>query len=211
MKYAAIAFMACLAMAGCETTKRTPVSSVDDPTYSCLNTLAKDEKLAKLAGKIGAVQSANITLEALSSQDKASQDDKPILSHWMTARGACVDAGKQFRAQNQPPQFAGLYEAAHEELVILTARLYAGELTYGQFNMARKASTAKYQDLWRDANNKHMQAARQDAAVNAQRAAEFNNALLLMQAAQPRPMQQPAFSTHCRSRNVSGTIYTDCQ
>lgn len=218
MKHVLLTLTALWILVGCQATapKQQQKTAADDPSRPCFEAIGYSTQLRPLEEKIGGLNSINgLTLEHLTRTDTATAADKPILSLWSSERNRCVAAGDAFRRQYQPAMYAGIIESQNEEFTILLSKLYSGSITYGQFNTARKELAAKTAERYRQAqiSEKQSQAAQQQAiaAERARSAAEFNNAMMMLQAARPRPMPQQNFSTHCESRNVSGTIYTNCR
>lgn len=222
MKFVSL-LIASLALAGCNATmpasqSNIQISTADDPTRKCFAALDDAPDLQMLLPKVGSVSTvAAVTIDHMARPDKATEDDKTAIKLWAAARNKCIDVGKQFRQMYQPAMYNGLPESANEEFVIAMARLYSGEWTYGQFSTHRKQLAVKYDGLWNNARQQEGQARaaaqQQRAAEQAQMNADFTNAMMLMQAAQPRPvapqLMNPAIS--CSSRNVGGTVYTDCR
>lgn len=218
MKNRVFFLIAVATLAGCQATapQQPKQTAADDPSSSCFVAIGYNTQLRVIEPKIGALNNIKtLTLEQLARSDTATPEDKPLLSLWASERNRCVEAGVEFRRQHQPSMYVGIIERQNEEFTILLSKLYAGQITYGQFNTQRKELAVQSAERWAKARTSEQQthAANQQAltADRARSAAEFSNALMLMQAAQPRPTQAPPFSAHCQSRNVSGTIYTNCQ
>lgn len=218
MNHSLLAVVALGILAGCQATapQQPQKTAADDPTMHCFAALGHHTQLRPLEVKVGGVADIKkVTLEHLSRSDTATTEDKPALSLWASERNRCVEKGAEFRKANQPFMYSGLVDSQNEEFVILLSKLYSGAITYGQFNTLRKELAAKNNERWRQAllSEKQAQSAQQQtrAAERAQSAAEFSNAMMLMQAAQPKPMPMQNFSTHCESRNMGGAIHTNCR
>lgn len=221
MKIAAL-LIAMAALAGCNATMPTSQSNIrvttdDDPSRKCFTALDSKPELQVLRPKLGSIVAASgVTLEHLARQDKATDEDKAAIKVWADERNKCIDAGKQFRQMYQPAMYNGLPETSNEEFIIALSKLYSGEWNYGQFSSHRKQLSVKYANLWENARQQEGQAQTAErnrrAAEQAQASADFANAMMLMQAAQPRPVAPLiAPSVSCSSRNVNGTVYTDCR
>lgn len=213
---------AAIALAGCNATMPTAQSNVrfttdDDPSRICFAALANKPELQVLQPKLGSIAAASgVTLEHMARQDKATDDDKAAIKMWADERNKCIDSGKQFRQMYQPTMYNGLPESSNAEFIIALSKLYSGEWTYGQFSTHRKQLSVKYDGLWQAARQQEGQANQaaqsRRAAEQAQASADFANAMLLMQAAQPRPpapILTPSIS--CSSRTAGGTVYTECR
>lgn len=210
-----------LALVGCEATmpQQPTKTTADDPSRKCLNSLGDDPQLAVLHSKVGKPNEiTSTTLEMLSNKDRVADGaEKKAVQYWAFTRNACIEAGKRFREIYQPVMYTGLVESQNEAFVVLLSKLYSGEYTYGEFNVARKQVAAKFSDAYRAAQVQEQQSIRSNqqarAAQQAQASADFTNAMMLLQAAQPRPAPAPILtpSISCSSRNVGGTVYTDCR
>jgi len=215
--------LAALALVGCNATMPSSQSNIritteDDPSRKCFAALGSKSELQVLVPKLGSVVSASgVTLEHLARQDKATEEEKAAIRLWADERNKCIDAGRQFRHMYQPAMYNGLPENSNEEFIVALAKLYSGEWTYGQFSSHRKQLSVKYESLWsaaRQQEGRENQAAEnRRAAERAQAAADFTNAMILLQAAQPRPAPAPIIQPQisCTSQNLSGTVYTNCR
>jgi hypothetical protein len=210
-----------LALVGCEATmpQQPAKTTADDPSRKCFASLGDDPQLAVLHSKVGKPNDiTSTTLDMLSSKERVAEGpEKKAVQYWAFTRNACVDAGKRFREIYQPVMYTGLVESQNEAFVVLLSKLYSGEYTYGEFNVARKQIAAKFADAYRAAQVQEQQAIRSNqqarAAQQAQESADFTNAMILLQAAQPRPAPAPIIqpSISCTSQNLSGTVYTNCR
>lgn len=114
-------------------------TSADDPTLSCFRSAFADPRLAPLTPRVGSVSTSSaITLDMLADKSTANEEERGALKVWGDARLHCLDLGKQFRANYAPPGWDAAYSRSQMDLVLLTARLYSGEISYGQFNTARQ-------------------------------------------------------------------------
>ncbi|MCL5742251.1 MAG: hypothetical protein M1430_15720 [Betaproteobacteria bacterium] len=218
MRKAFFVFAAAI-LVGCQATapQQPKKSSLDDPSRNCFDAMGYNTQLRTIDAKVGGVSDIKkATIEHLSRTDTATNEDKALISLWASERNRCTEAGAEFRKTHQPLMYAGLVESQNEEFIVLLSKLYSGSITYGQFNTMRKELSVKNNERWRQAlvSEKQAQSAQQQvrAAERAQNAAEFNNAMLLMQAARPAPMPFPSpnFGTSCQSRVSGGTLYTNC-
>ena len=213
---------AAVVLGGCNATMPTAQSNIrittdDDPSRKCFAALANKPELQVLQPKVGSIAAAaGVGLEHMARQDKATDDDKAAIKVWADERNKCIESGKQFRQMYQPVMYNGLPESSNAEFIIAMSKLYSGEWTYGQFSSHRKQLSVKYDGLWQAARQQEGQANQASqsrrAAEQAQANADFANAMLLMQAAQPRPSAPIlAPSISCSSRAAGGTVFTDCR
>jgi hypothetical protein len=111
----------------------------NDPTAQCLDTLNRDPRLSRLQPKVGSLRSAGeASLPMLSSSEMPSAEEKTALEWWGNERQRCLGLGSAYRVANMPAPLVASFETGQRDLVMLTARLYSGQLTYGQFNVQRQ-------------------------------------------------------------------------
>jgi hypothetical protein len=88
--------------------------------------------------------------------------------------------------------------------MVLIARLYAGEITYGEFNRSRREAAARALEQLRAVNERDTaarQQVQQDAAADA---------LLIQQMLRPTIMS-PRAPVTCNSYSIGGRVSTTCQ
>jgi hypothetical protein len=202
-------------------------TSADDPTIQCLGALATHPDVAPLADKLGSLTAANKqTIAQLADSSKPTESEKAMISAWGTQRMACMEQGTRFRAQYAPPGMGAAFEDNQRRIISLLAKLYSGELTYGQFNQARNESSAYFfaqvrqisqqLDSQQRAERDRLDAQRQYEAQRqqAEAQAQFQSGLQLLQMARPQPMQMPNLlqpSVNCISRPLPGNgVRTTC-
>jgi hypothetical protein len=207
-----VLLVAALALTGCNATmQQARRGPADDPTRHCFDRMDSDQRLAVLAPKVGSVsRGGRATVEMLASTAKADEEDKKAISAWGQARQSCVAEGRAFRAQNAPPGWVPAFEAGQTEFLGLMARLYAGELTYGEFNRQRLDLGAKNDAALLNAADRAAAAAQQEQ-LNQQ--ASTLQTMQIMQMLQPQPVIAPPMlrpPVNCVSRRVGSQVYTDC-
>ena len=98
-----------------------------------------DPRISLLTAKVGSLKEAGeATLPMLASTATPTPEEKTALEYWGSERQRCLGLGKVYRAHNLPASVVSTFEAGQKNLVFLTARLYAGEINYGQFNTQRQ-------------------------------------------------------------------------
>lgn len=173
--------LALLPLAGCVTPggglqqAKRPTSS-DDPSNGCFASIAYDARFVPLRDKIAInLKPDKPTLEMMSDPSKVTPEEKRLLSVWKVARDTCADMGASFRAQYAPPEDRANIAVGMAATDALTARLYSGEITYGEFNRLRannavtgQARGAATEQREREANAAAaaQEDARRQAAVN---------------------------------------------
>jgi len=104
-----------------------------------------------------------------------------------------------------------MVEDQNSGFVGLLARLYAGQINYGQFVTGRIALAEQTRAR---SNALREQTARLDAQAREQRVArsnaELSNALMLLQLSQPQPAPLQPW-VNCTSRNLNGVVHTNCR
>jgi hypothetical protein len=188
------------AISGCVTTQPPGPSAENDPSRSCLQRLSQQADIAPLAKKIGSLWSANeTTIQQLADTARPDEAEKAMLAYWGSERMECLARGRPFRQQWAPPGYSEVYESAQMNIVHLIARLYSGEITFGQFNVARNENSANSNarlERLRDRDMAQAAAARQQA----------DNAALQMMLLQERqrPLQTSCYrigsTVNCTTR-----------
>lgn len=208
---------ASLALAACNATLPTTkaVGPRDDPTFACYDGLdAGRTDLAPIIARTGSLALANrSSLEQMAETSKPSPEERPLISAWAAARQNCLDAGASFRAVNAPSPYRSAFEQGQSRAMILIARLYAGELSWGEFNRARRELAMQNSTNLRAAGE---QIRAEEQAEDSRRLSATRDALLIQQMLAPTPIARPAQlpapprTVNCTSRNVLGSIQTTC-
>jgi len=117
-----------------------PSAWAQDPTSACLAQLAGDASLHALAQKTPLAGIKSVTLAMLADTSKPDAADKLLLDAWSTRLKACYAQGQAFREHTVTPASKAILDAQQHATEALLARLYGGELSYGEFNRARRES-----------------------------------------------------------------------
>lgn len=156
----------------------------EDPSIACFNAMADNPSLAPLQGKIVLKIGDHPGLSMLSDDRRPTKREKEAIEVWGREAQRCFDTGHDYRAGAYTPVVATLIDESMHSLDVLAAELYAGKLTYGQFNQQRQANDDAFQeriarayqtshdDLRRDQQNKAAQQAMIDAQKRAADAQE---------------------------------------
>lgn len=203
---------AALALVACQATAPQQKTAADDPSNPCFQSIEHNPSVQILKPHLGSMTKADAaTLDMRASALKPTEEEKAALRSWAELRQTCLDVGKQFRAQYAPAWYTSIIDESQSRFIINLSKLYAGQSTYGQFVNDRAALAADTRARQSAANENARRSEQQSAAARqAQSSAELSNALMLMQLSQPRPApMMPPMS--CASRNVGGTVYTDCR
>lgn len=212
MKTVVLALPLAIGLVACQATAPQRKTAADDPSNPCFQSIEHNPSVQILKPRIGSLVNADAaTLEMRASNAVPTEEEKAALRSWAELRKTCLDVGREFRAQYAPSWYTALIDESQAKFIVNMSKLYAGQSTYGQFVNERTALVAETRARQASANENAKRADQQAAAARqAQSAAEMNNALMLMQMSQPRPAPlMPPVS--CSSRNVGGTVYTDCR
>lgn len=151
-----------------------------DPTSACMAGLAQDPALQPLAQKTPLASLKALKLPMLADNSKPDGGDKLLLAQWSEALKHCYTVGQGFREKNVTPASVAILDAQQHAVEALVVRLYAGEMSYGEFNRGRqdiydqfaRQASASAQKMF-DTRTAQAQAAQQ-AALEAQRQAADN-------------------------------------
>lgn len=209
MMKALLATAAVAMLAGCQTFPQ--VSTDSDPSRACFNSIPAKAELDVLKPKIGSFTDPNAaTLEMRSNKEKPSDQEKQALSAWASLRMQCMQAGETFRAAPGMGAYNALITNQNSQFLGLMAKLYSGEWGYSQFIDARIALANESQQRWQEAQRQQQSDARAKQQADAVQQMQLNNSLMLLQAAQPQPIAPLRPQVNCTSRNVMGTVQTNC-
>jgi hypothetical protein len=208
--------IAALALAGCDATTqqvRRPTAA-DDPSAPCYRQLETDQRFAALKTKIGSVIASNkATVEMLASTEKPTEEERRQISVLGVARQSCADMGHAFRLTYAPPGYEAAFMAGQNDVLALLARLYAGELTYGEFNRER-LDLGHRTSANMNATVDRAQANAQQSAIQSQQSALQSMQIMQMMQANrpaPQPLPLPAQPINCTSSRIGSQTYTNCR
>jgi hypothetical protein len=151
--------------------------------------IAGNPKIDPIRSKISLHDSRAATLQMLASSEYlANENEKAALEEWQ----ALVNAGlPKFRGllQRYSPWVSPLYESLRADGLTLVSDLYAGKITYGQYNRQRLETFVKFQqavdERRRELQREQARMRQAQAMVDAQQSlaasaalASFNNYLL---------------------------------
>lgn len=201
----AIILAALALLAGCDTMPQQQVqqaprpTAADDPSVTCARRAAVMPQFAPLSEKIAINMRADqVSLEMLADRARPTDQEKALLSAWQQQRVACFDVGVSFRAAYAPPRYVAWLSSSHNGTSGLVARLYGGDMTYGEFNRARASLAAdteatRLEMQQRERETQAAAAAQDDAnrrAAAGMMLQNMQNQQLLQQQLQQQQMQQ---------------------
>lgn len=115
-----------------------------DPSTICIAALHSKPELKALLGKVeltGNVKSQS--LEMLASNKKPTKAERIALPIWVASMEQCIQLGKDWRQQRLPVQVNSLVEQYYSDTKLLSADLYGGKTSYGEFAKARASIYTK--------------------------------------------------------------------
>ncbi len=198
--------------------KASRPTAADDPSMGCFAEIAYDKRFVPLREKIAInLRAEKPTLEMMSDPSTPTPEEKALLGVWKIARDTCMDRGASFRAQYAPPEYRSNLSMGAAAVDVLTARLYSGEITYGQFNRDRAANAVQGQARGAAIEQREREANAVAAAQEEDRRRQaVGNALQNMQTQQLIQQQQRAYQmpiqrqTTCNSRRIGNQVETVC-
>lgn len=155
MSFRALSAFAALMLGACAQQPTHPRMD-DDPTLACLQSLGASAELNPLNAKVGDIASApSATISQLADRGRPDEGERVLLEKWGSGRLACVEQGRAFRSRYAPPGYAAIFEDTQSTLISLTAQLYAREISYGEFNIARNRNAAMHDVKMDEAAHRH--------------------------------------------------------
>jgi hypothetical protein len=170
-----VRLVAALTFAGTSATAWT----ADDPSIACFATIADNSAVAPLQGKVALKIGTHPDLAMLANDHRPNKAEKVAIAAWVAEGERCYDLGHDFRATGYRPVIAALIDESMHALEALVAKLYAGKLTYAEFNEQRQAMDDSYrervastiQTLQSESSRDQANKQAQQASVEAQRQA----------------------------------------
>lgn len=185
-------------------------TAADDPSNGCFAEIAYDKRFVVLREKMAInVKADQPSLDMLANKTTPNDEERVALREWVSQRATCASMGTSFRAQHAPPVYAAQFNATQTAIANLAARLYGGDITYGEFNRARaenssagQARLAEEAQRARDLDNAQRAANQRAAAAMAQQNFQTQQILQQQQQIQNQQMLQQSMPT---------TTTTNCQ
>ena len=172
-----------------------------NPSIACVANAITAQDVQPIIGKIGTGTQA--TLPMLSDNTRPNPEQQAALLAYDTRNSACIDLGSSWRRQYLPPEDEAVIMRAIRENQASRARLYRGEITFGQYNTHYNAIRA---DLEQRVNE--LRAARQQQKDAFQRQQEIARIM-----APPPPQLFPVIpplpiktSTHTVCSNIGNQV-----
>ena len=170
-------WLALLPIVGCVTPgqqgKRTTAN--DDPSKPCFESIGLRDKIAI------DLKAERPSMEMLTDRTVPTEEEKRLLNAWMVAREACFDVGASFRARYASPEYQATLLAAQTRVKTLAAKLYAEQITYGEFNQLRADNSVEGQQKLANINQREREIAAQERARRAAALQNLQNQQLIQQ------------------------------
>lgn len=131
---------ALVALVGCANKPTLTAAQItqNDPTVACFARINNDPQFEKtIAGPLGLKDMGPPSIELLANKDKPNEAQRSAISAYGAARMNCMEAGSAYRQANMPPVIASLMDEGRQNVNMLLAKLYRGDLTFGEFHEAR--------------------------------------------------------------------------
>lgn len=143
-----------------------------DPALTCIDDIQNNQNLQILQGKILlSGHTGELTLAMLLNSNIPTKEEQEALSLWVSERDKCMRLGEVWREKNLYPAQITIFNGFETDLLTLTADLYAGKITYGDF---AKARASKYTEAERNWASVKQQISQQQQQLNQQQQEEIN-------------------------------------
>jgi hypothetical protein len=198
--------LVCLLFTGCQTMpQRSVQAAISDPSLACLSEAFANPQLQILNSKLGSVAAAGrATIQQLASNEKPTAEEKVLIGFWGAERQRCMELGEAKRRQYPSPQ-SQIFEAANMKLMHLTAKLYAGNITYGEFNVDRNNNYSAVREGFANINEQQKSKAEEQRRRDA---AELQ--LMLSQQQQTLQANRPTYTAPTRTTCTKNFNQVDC-
>jgi hypothetical protein len=161
-------------------------------TIPCVEGLTQRKDLAIIASKVSLAGPQDQSFPMMTLTDKPTEPEKRAITIWVNAREECIRLGEPWRkANNIHPQATAINNSTFARFLTLSADLYAGKLTYGEYHAARYQLAA---DAQREFANLDQRIREQYAA--AQQAEAMRETMILMNVSNQLHQQRPS-TTNC--------------
>lgn len=193
--------IAVLVISGCKTVDQPRIAFRSNPFADCLAEIAVDPYYAELKEKI-VIAPRSPSVEMLSNREKPTQEEKALILRWANARDRCFSSNTTtMKANTSEEHFEVMYDTFSRSKMLI-AKLYSGEITYGDLAQAREALNQSERQAHRAINA--VEESKRQVVADQQRQ------ILLMQwqALQTKPAPAPAPQPYMIP--TSPTVTTNC-
>ena len=106
----------------------------ENPTTSCNQSLATDDRFALISNKLPLTGMNNITFEMLSNEAYPTSDERKGISDYMNSNQKCFTLGTEYRQRNFSPQIDAITTEFQNNMTSIAVDLYNSKITYGEAN-----------------------------------------------------------------------------
>ena len=188
-------------------------TAADDPSNACFASLMVDKRFDVLRPKIAInIKPSELPLDMMADKSVPTAEERQALGVWKVARDSCMAQGESFRQAYAPPAHRAALTSNVTRVHDLTAKLYAGDMTYGEFNRARAGNAATSQEQMANvAQQEREQNAREDdrrrvAAGMALQTMQNQQMILQQQQQQQQLMLQQSRPTNTNCARIGNQV-----
>jgi hypothetical protein len=121
------------AMQICQALDSGPMNCDEDP--------GTDPHFALIAAKLPIADGSKVTVQMLSDETKATDEERKQLSDFVDGNTVCADG--LLRKKHWPPEVYAAAMENNQKFVVVLADLYSRKLTYGEANRQLKANASE--------------------------------------------------------------------
>ena len=130
-----------------------------NPTIGCINALLSQADFAPISSKIYLGFGKDQPFAMTTNTDKPTDEEKKAIASWMSARQECFNSGNPWRQQYLPPEINAIGNRVWSSFLLLTADLYNGKITYGDYAKQRSQIIVEeeqdYATVWPQLNKQN--------------------------------------------------------
>ena len=130
-----------------------------NPTIGCINALLSQGDFAPISSKIYLSFGKDQPFAMTTNTDKPTDEEKKAIASWMSARQECFNSGSPWRQQYLPPEINAIGNRVWSSFLLLTAYLYNGKITYGDYAKERSQIIVEeerdYAAVWHQLNKQN--------------------------------------------------------
>jgi hypothetical protein len=177
-------------LSGCAAMQQAKQREAIEAAQQYCRLMLADPALDPIRSKVALDNPTNQTFAMRTDTSRATEQEKPALGMWVDMRRECRT--ETIRKVPMPAQAVAVLNAAAQATDSLTAQLYLGEITYGEFADRRAKINAELEIAYANIDNasriQNQQAAFHTQALVSQTIANWN-ALMQTQAIQQMQFQ----------------------
>lgn len=185
MRLSIVIFLAVITT-GCATPQQSQQATIPpNPELGCIEAIVSRADFALIRSKIYLASAKDQPFAMMTNTDKPTEEEKKEIAAWISARQECFNNADSWYQQYSHPQLNAIVRRYTLMFFTLTADLYNGKITYGDYANGRSQI---YVHLQSDIAVIIQHLNEQQAAANEQN----KNRALMYLLNQPKPYQAPA-------------------